>query len=274
MVCDVAAAWHQKKDAAMKRSLLAVAASVSLFVGSHALAADMLLKGPRVIPGFTWTGCYAGAHGGGGWARKDITDPVQLVQDSILGASVTTGVTTARLSPSGYLIGGQFGCDYQPVGSPLMIGFEGSFSGGSLNGDKSLGLPLGDPGDLARVSARLDFISSGTARLGWASDRWLFYVKGGIAGASDKYKVVGTFQGSPFDFEGEDIRIGWTAGGGVEWALFDNWSAKVEYDFYAFGSRSVQLTDNSSQLSGPVQVKQSVQVVKLGLNFHIWSFDR
>jgi outer membrane immunogenic protein len=78
----------------------------------------------------------------------------------------------------------------------------------------------------------------------------------------------------PFDFEGEDIRIGWTAGGGVEWALFDNWSAKLEYDFYDFGTRSIQLTDNSSGLSGPVQVKQSVQAVKLGLNFHIWSFDR
>jgi outer membrane immunogenic protein len=120
----------------------------------------------------------------------------------------------------------------------------------------------------------LDFISSGTARLGWASDRWLLYVKGGIAGASDKYKVVGTFQANPFDFEGEDIRFGWTAGGGVEWALFDNWSAKLEYDLYDFGTKSVQLTDNSSGLSGPVQVKQSVQAVKLGLNFHIWSFDK
>jgi outer membrane immunogenic protein len=252
----------------MRNILLAGAASVVAIVGTPALAADMPLKVPRAMPFFTWTGCYAGVHGGGGWARKDITDPVQLAQGS------ATDVTTARLSPSGYLIGGQFGCDYQPVGSQWVIGFEGSFSGGSLNGDKSLGLPDGDPGELARVSARLDFISSGTARIGWASDRWLLYAKGGIAGASDKYKVVGTFQTNPFDFEGEDIRIGWTAGGGVEWALFDNWSAKLEYDFYDFGTRSVQLTDNSTQSSGPVQVKQSVQVVKLGLNFHIWSFDK
>jgi opacity protein-like surface antigen len=258
----------------MRNLLLAGAASVVLIVGGPALAADMPLKVPRAVPFFTWTGCYAGVHGGGGWARKDITDPVQLVQDSILDSADTTGVTTARLSPSGYLIGAQFGCDYQRAGSQWVFGFEGSFSGGSLKGDKSLGLPLGDPGDLAHVSARLDFISSGTARLGWASDRWLLYVKGGIAGASDKYKVVGTFQANPFDFEGEDIRIGWTVGGGVEWALFDNWSAKLEYDFYDFGTRSVQLTDNSSGLSGPVQVKQSVQAVKLGLNFHIWSFDK
>jgi outer membrane immunogenic protein len=258
----------------MKRPLLAGVASVVLIVGSPALAADMPLKAPGAMPFFTWTGCYAGVHGGGGWTRKDITDPVQLAQDLVSEDSITTGVTTARLSPSGYLIGGQFGCDYQPAGSQWVIGFEGSFSGGSLKDDKSLGLPLGYTSELARVSARLDFISSGTVRLGWASDRWLVYVKGGIAGASDKYKVVGTFQGSPFDFEGEDIRIGWTAGGGVEWALFDNWSAKLEYDFYDFGTRSVQLTDNSSGLTGPVQVRQSVQAVKLGLNFHIWSFDK
>jgi outer membrane immunogenic protein len=111
----------------MKRSLLAGAASVVLIVGSPALAADMPLKAPRVLPFFTWTSCYAGAHGGGGWARKDITDPIQLVQDSILDSPDTTGVTTARESPSGYLIGGQFGCDYQPAGSPWVIGFEGSF---------------------------------------------------------------------------------------------------------------------------------------------------
>lgn len=258
----------------MEKSLLAGAASVLLIIGSHALAADMPLKAPRAIPAFTWTSCYAGAQGGGGWARKDITDPIQLVQDSLTDAAVTAGATTARLSPSGYLIGGQFGCDYQAAGSSWVIGFEGSFSGGNIKGDRSLGLPLGDPGDQARVTGRIDFIPSGTARLGWAWDRWLLYVKGGIAGASDKYTVVGTFQGTPFDFEGTDLRVGWIAGGGVEWALFENWSAKLEYEFYDFGTKSVLMTDNNLELSGPVQIKQTVQAVKLGLNFHMWSSDR
>jgi hypothetical protein len=40
-------------------------------------------------------------------------DPVELVQNSFAGARVTAGVTTAHISPSGVVIGGQFGCDYQ-----------------------------------------------------------------------------------------------------------------------------------------------------------------
>jgi len=47
-------------------------------------------------------------------------------------------------------------------------------------------------------------------RFGYAADRWLFYVKGGGAWASDSYSVPGAFTGVPFDFEGLDLRFGWT----------------------------------------------------------------
>jgi hypothetical protein len=80
-------------------------------------------------------------------------------------------------------------------------------------------LPLGLPGETALVSARTDFVASATARLGYAADRWLLYVKGGAAWAGDKYDVTGMFTGIPFSFEGLDQRVGWVAGGGVDWAL-------------------------------------------------------
>jgi hypothetical protein len=69
--------------------------------------------------------------------------------------------------------------------------------------------------------------------------RWLGYVKGGAAWAGDKYDAVGVFQGTPYDFEGLETRLGWTAGVGVEWALWDDWSIKLEYDYYGFGQRNV-----------------------------------
>jgi outer membrane immunogenic protein len=116
----------------------------------------------------------------------------------------------------------------------------------------------------------MDLLPSLTARLGYAADRWLFYVKGGAAWASDSYSDTGTFMGTPFDFEGLDLRLGWTAGGGVEWAFSDLWSAKLEYDFYQFGNGSVLMSDSTNMFSGPVNVKQSVQIVKAGLNFHVW----
>src|SRR6202051_5315596 len=62
---------------------------------------------------FNWTGCYAGAHLGGGFASKNIADPVLLVQDTLIGPGTTTGITTVSPQPSGVVVGAQIGCDYQ-----------------------------------------------------------------------------------------------------------------------------------------------------------------
>ncbi len=99
----------------MRTSLLtAVMISMPSLMGS-AVAADLGVKAPPSgpVPAFSWSSCYFGLHAGGGFASKDITDPVQLAQDSILGAGTTVGTTTAHVSPSGAVIGGQLGCDSQ-----------------------------------------------------------------------------------------------------------------------------------------------------------------
>jgi opacity protein-like surface antigen len=254
---------------ALKKLLLAGAATSALGHASPVSAADMLVKAPMPARAFTWTGCYLGAHAGGGWGSKDVTDAVQLVQDSLSGAPVTVGATTTRVTPSGAVVGGQFGCDYQ-FALGWVVGIEAAASGSTMKGSTSVALPLGNPGETALVTARTDFLYGGTARLGFAADRWLLYVKGGAAVAGDKYDVNGTFTGISFAFEGLDQRIGWAAGGGVDWALSGHWSANLEYDFYDFGHRTTLLSDSINAVSGPVDFKQSVQVVKLGLNFHMW----
>jgi outer membrane immunogenic protein len=256
----------------MKKLLLLSAAACALGTAGPSLAADLPINAVKAtvpIPAFTWTSCYAGGHAGGGWVSKDVTDPVQLVQDSFLGLGTTVGVTTTSLSPAGLVIGGQFGCDYQ-FGTSWVVGIEGAASGSTMKGSTSVALPLGNPGEAALVTARTDFLPSATARLGYAADRWLFYVKGGAAWAGDKYDVSGTFMGTPFGFEGLDFRTGWTAGGGVEWAFSGVWSAKLEYDYYEFGHGNVLMSDNVNVLSGPLDFKQSIQIVKVGLNFHMW----
>lgn len=254
----------------MKRTLLAaVVISTPGLLGS-AFAADLAVKMPRSAPPpFSWTSCYFGMHGGGVFASKDITDPVQLVQDSLIAPGTTTGVTTAHVSPTGAVIGGQLGCDYQ-FAPNWVAGIEGSFSGSTMKGSTTVGLPA-SPGDQATVSSRTDFIPSVTGRLGYAFDHTLLYGKAGIAWASSKYNVTGSLAGAPFDFEGFDTRGGWTAGAGIEWAFSRNWSVNLEYDFYSFGSGTALLTDNISNASGQVDAKQNIQVVKVGLNFHMWS---
>ena len=112
-----------------------------------------------------------------------------------------------------------------------------------------------------------------TGRIGYAFDTVLLYGRGGFAVAGDKYDVSGgDFAGlGPFHFQGADNRYGWVVGGGVDWAFTPHWSMNVEYDFYHFGSGGILMTDQFSSLTGVVDVKQTVQVIKVGFNFHIWA---
>ena len=103
------------------------AVALTLTSAGPTFAADMPrgVLAPSFAAPFGWTGCYLGAHLGGGWAHKDLTDPVQLVQDSFLGAGSTTGITTANTAPRGVAVGGQIGCDYQ-FAPTWVVGIEGA----------------------------------------------------------------------------------------------------------------------------------------------------
>ncbi|MGZ5876475.1 MAG: outer membrane protein [Bradyrhizobium sp.] len=253
----------------MRNHFFAQAAALAVIMAGPAVAADMPLKeAPPFAARFNWTSCYLGGHLGGGFAHKDITDPVQLVQDSFLGAGSTDGITTVNPSPSGVVVGGQIGCDYQFAPS-WVVGIEGAASGSTMKGSRIVGLPLGNP-DTALVRASTDFLPSVTVRLGYAVDNVLLYAKGGVALAGDRFNVTGTFAGAPFAFEGLDNRVGWTAGGGVDWAFSQHWSANIEYDFYQFGHGGVLMSDPINTFAGNVDVRQNIQVVKVGLNFHVW----
>jgi outer membrane immunogenic protein len=237
-----------------------------------ALGADLPMKSeaPYVEPRFSWTGCYVGGHVGGGIGSKAMTDPVQLVQDSLIAPGTTTGVTTVTTSPTGAVIGGEIGCDYQ-FSSNVVMGIEGTASGTTMKGSAQVGLPAGNPGDIALVQANNDFLAGVTGRIGYAFDNILIYGRGGFAVAGDKYDVSGgTFAGGgPFHFQGVDNRYGYVVGGGVDWAFTRHWSANVEYDYYGFGNGNILMTDQFSGTTGVVNVKQSVQVIKVGFNFHI-----
>jgi outer membrane immunogenic protein len=253
----------------MKKMLLATAAALAVTIAGSARAADLPLKSETPFAArFTWTGCYLGGHLGGGFAHKDIADPAQLVQDSFLGPGSTTGITTVSPAPKGVVIGGQIGCDYQFAPSWL-VGIEGAASGSTMKASRTVGLPLGNP-DTALVQAKTDFLTSVTGRLGYAFDNVLLYAKGGVAMAADRYDVTGSFAGAPFGFVGLENRFGWTAGGGVEWAFSPHWSASVEYDYYRFGHSVIAMSDPTNVFLGNVDVRQNIQVIKVGANFHIW----
>ncbi|MBV9531972.1 MAG: outer membrane beta-barrel protein [Bradyrhizobium sp.] len=253
----------------MRRLLFGNLVLLAVTITGPALTADLPIKSPAPFAErFSWSGCYAGAHAGGAFAQKDVTDPAQLVQDSFLFPGATTGLTTVNPSPSGAVIGGQIGCDYE-FSSSVVIGVEGSASGSTMRGSRNAVLALGNP-DIALVQANTDFLANLTGRIGYAFDNLLLYARGGAALAGDKFEVSGTFTGLPFDFRGLDNRFGWVAGGGVDVSLSRRWSAFLEYDYYGLGHGNVLMSDGINGFAGLVNVKQNVQVVKVGFNFHVF----
>jgi len=143
-----------------------------------------------------------------------------------------------------------------------------------------------------RLASRVKDIAAITARFGITSgpeDRTLWYVKGGGAWAKTDYSAslnasalvcANTFlDGIPFGLSngctagdgstsasGNTSRWGWTVGTGVEWGLAYNLSAKIEYDFVAFGSHGITLTDSSGNVFN-IDTKQQIHEVKVGLNY-------
>jgi outer membrane immunogenic protein len=91
------------------------------------------------------------------------------------------------------------------------------------------------------------------ARVGYAADRLLFY--GTAGGAFGDVKVSGNALSQ------HENRAGWTAGGGVELALFDCWIARIEYLFVDFQNA------NFSSPVTPATVSFNTNVVRVGLMY-------
>jgi outer membrane immunogenic protein len=245
----------------MKPLLIGTAALSVLTVSAFGADLGVPFKAAPIPAPFTWTSCYAGGHVGGGWGQKSLTDPTGFIAGD-------SGVSSANLNTSGYIAGGQIGCDYQ-FASNWVLGIEGAASGGNIGGSRPAAQPGAIAGDSATFQQTTDLLTSVTGRVGYGFDHWLLYGKGGAAWASDKYSLTGAFLAVPYDLEGLESRFGWTAGVGIEWAVWDNWSLKLEYDYYGFGSSSVTFNDAINAVTGPASISQTTQVVKLGVNFRI-----
>lgn len=273
--------------------LLGMSLVAGLTLVGAAQAADMPLKAPRVVaPEWNWTGFYVGGHLGAGWARKEWSD----LDGFDLGSHNAIGV----------LGGFQAGFNYQ-VGR-IVLGIEGQYSFADLKGDHENsysfsaadtlffhGFPIAsrffhaDVHD--RFSTKVENIATIAARIGLVSgpqDRTLWYVKGGAAYARDNFKVSETFSAvacadflllhacqaanGGFTASANQSRWGWMVGTGLEFGLFDNWSAKVEYNYLDLGNKTVNFTiaDCREDCSFDTKVDQTIHVVKFGLNYRLW----
>jgi outer membrane immunogenic protein len=224
----------------MKSRLLSTVAVIGGVVGLSDAAAA------QVPPAFQWTGCYIGAQAGGGWGDTE-NQTLNLTADT-----------------SGWLAGGQIGCDYQ-FAPHFLLGVEGMAAWTDINGAAD---PFFSGKNVFRFSTQTDWIASATARAGVTADRWLIFVKGGPAWVNSDFRVSGSvFPIGSIDGRGSETGRGWTFGIGVEWAFAPQWSAKLEFNHYEVDFGSVRLRDRFSGTSMPNSFEQDLQTLTFAINY-------
>lgn len=218
-----------------------------------------------------WAGCYFGGNAGGGWGFGTGDRGAIAVNNATIAAGI--GVpTTYDTRSSGFVGGAQVGCNYQT--GLTTWGFETDFQGSGIRGSSAVFSPSIGAADPTNGTAKeeLDWFGTLRARAGYTVfGNLLLYGTAGLAygGVKDNATLVfipsgdGNYAGST-----SDIRAGWTAGAGGEYAFGNRWSMKLEYLYVDLGSTAVQMFD-------PTRPGQSItynfqhhdNIVRVGLNY-------
>jgi outer membrane immunogenic protein len=243
------------------KTLLLASASLLVFGSAAALAADLPMKAAPIVaaPVFSWTGCYVGVHGGGGVMHDNWTDQ----------------------NGSGGLAGGQVGCNYQDGNWVFGAEGEGWWSGMKSSGNSSEGTASTE-GFRETSTTRNKYDFSFAARAGIAFDRTLIYGKAGwVWGqfdfASTDNSACCSLTDGPFASTayGSSMLNGLLLGVGIEHAITQNWTVKLEYNYLRYGSKEVSFlscNNDSIPACGPGnQFTNSVsvdkQIFKIGVNY-------
>jgi len=208
----------------MRRQFFLASVGAIALAGS-AFAADLPSRAPPPpyvppAPIFTWTGLYIGAQIGYAWDHDAANGFIPAADIFI----------PANINPDGVIGGAHVGYNLQI--NQWVIGFEGSADGTSLSGSTGLFTPLGSITATSRETVQ----GSVRVRAGIAWDRVLIYATGGAAFTGIKNDYTAFV--APLFFADTDVsktRGGWTVGGGLEYALTDNWSVRAEYRYSDFG---------------------------------------
>ena len=224
----------------LRLSRLAFVVGVVFGVSQAASAADLPVKGPYYkappLAVYNWTGCYVGANAGGGWARTEFTNTVDTTGFGDLAPG--DGFTEKK---SGFVGGGQLGCNYQV--NQFVFGVEGTYDGSTIKGDLA-NTVFGVADDV--FTAKIKSIATFVGRVGIADNNWLFYAKGGYAGADVEFSVSDTV--GPALGSGSDSKwlSGWTGGVGIEYGVTPNWIVGLEYDYMKLQTKSYEIAGTST----------------------------
>jgi len=220
----------------MKRFVFASFGVLSMIAAmGSAHAADMSrrqampTKAPAYLA-YNWTGAYIGINAGGGWGRSSF-DGVP-----------STGTFNVR----GGVVGGTLGYNWQS--GAAVLGLETDLDWSGLRGSAPCGA--------LSCETRNNWIGTARGRIGYAFDRFMPYLTGGLAYGNIKASTTG-FAGA------SDANVGWTIGTGVEFAVAGPVTAKIEYLYADLGR-----FDCGTSCTGtpPQDVRLNTNLVRAGLN--------
>jgi outer membrane immunogenic protein len=223
------------------KSLVVAAVAVFAFASNGpAGAADIprapAYKTPVAPPVFSWTGCYVGGHVGG--TRNDselVAQPTGLFAPAVVAA----GTFSYNFDDSHVTAGVQYGCNRQ-FGN-WVLGLDSSYSWSGIDETITAAHPATGalPAYTETLTQEVRWFSTTRGRIGYAWDRWMIFAAGGLATG----RIESTYFSPPsggFSYAGSraKTRYGWTAGGGVEYALNQNWFLRGEYLYVDLGDYS------------------------------------
>lgn len=201
----------------------AVGAGAGMMVAmSVAQAADI-----DSVSSHDWSGPYIGIQAGYGWGEATantevISDVVALSEPVILETQ-----EKGSIDAEGILGGLHAGYNLQ-TGS-FVFGIEADAELTDMDGDTDVFRDDERTELLATQEKEFDWLASLRLRAGYAMDRALIYATGGLT-VGDVDMSFALLDGS-FDESETETALGWTIGGGLEYAITDNLTIRAEYRY-------------------------------------------
>ena len=260
----------------MNKVLLGGSVAIVMLAGAGAaMAADLPARtGPvsapvlySAPPVFSWTGFYLGVNAG--YSVNDskattIGTPSFVDLDNTVPGSLSVG-------KDGFIGGGQIGYNQQFSGA--IVGVEADIQ--YVDGKEGSVFTPAFAGISTSASSGLEYLGTVRARVGFlTAPRLMVYGTGGLAyGNPNNAASVTTTAGGVWGSNKDDTRFGYTVGGGVEYALTNNLTAKVEYLYYDLGKRTVTaqpLNAAATALTGlayQARFENNGHIVRGGVNY-------
>jgi len=182
----------------------------------------------EAVASHDWSGPYAGIQAGYGWGEADANtelDSIIIVGSRSDPINLDAG-EEGSIAAEGVLGGLHAGYNLQWDG--LVLGIEGDAELTDMDGDTDVLPDVTDPA-IARQEKEYDWLASLRVRAGHAMDRVLVYATGGLAFGDVDMSF--SFNDGGFSESETETAFGWTIGGGLDYALTDALSLRVEYRY-------------------------------------------